>query len=440
MTGHPNTQSREISRRSLLKIAGTASLVSALPACGRGLGGSSASAGSDLQMMVWGEGDQNTKLLDAIHGWEKQDGKTHVNAQYSGLNGYFDKLATRVAGGNPPDVFQIYLPYLADYLSRDVIMSLDDYADELSLTTLPTSILPTVKMNGHDYFAIVGAATQPAIVYDADRLTRYKLQPAGSDWTLAEFQDTMQQVYAASKGAVHGVSDMGGASVQLESYMRAFDTPLFDSAGKLAFTEDQFTQWLQLWDTMRKNGSCPPMTVTAAATGFQNDPLVTGKTAYTSTATSRGYPSIQTLTKDHLGLLEFPRATVSSKPGTNIIPAGWFAISKKSKNVDKAVALLKYLSNDPQAAKLMGLARGVPLVKAQQDALQGQLDAQEKEVFDNYLQVAGQNPAPLQAYPAGSGELMSTSLSNANQSVGFGKATVQQATTQFFADAKRILK
>jgi hypothetical protein len=88
----------------------------------------------------------------------------------------------------------------------------------------------------------------------------------------------------------------------------------------------------------------------------------------------------------------------------------------------------------------MGLARGVPLSKIQQNAIKGQLNAQEKQVFDNYMQIAGQDLAPLQVYPAGSGELLTTSLANANESVGFGKASVQQATAQFYTDAKRILK
>lgn len=438
MTAVANGHPHEMSRRSVLRLAGTAGVAAALGGCGRGLGGSSSD--SNLQMMFWGEGDQNTKLMKAVTAWQNKDGNAHVDTQYMGYAGYFDKLATRLAGGNPPDIFQIYLPYLAEYVSRGAVLPLDDHAEDLRLTSLPASILPTCKMDGHYYFAIVGAATQPAVEYDSDRLARFSLKPASSDWTLAEFQDVMKQVHAASKGAMHGISDLGGGAVQLESYLRAFDTPLFDRQGGLAFTPEQFEQWLHLWDTMRKNGSCPPMTVTAGANGFETDPIVTGKAAYTLTATSRGFPSIQSLTKDHLGLLQFPRATAGSKPGTNIIPAGWFAIAKKSKNAGKAVDLLKYLSRDPHAAELMGLARGVPLSKVQQDAIKDQFDGQEKQVFDNYLQIAGQDLAPLQVYPPGSGELLTKSLSTANQSVGFGKASVRRAAAQFFTDAKRILK
>lgn len=439
MTGKPANPSTRLSRREALKSAAAATSAVALAGCGRGLGGSSSSSGSSLQMMFWGEGDQTKPIVDAINTWQK-NGKTKVSAQYGPLNGYFDKLATRVAGGTPPDIFQLYLPYLTDYIDRGVVMPLDKYADQLGLQNIPPSILPTIKSGGHYYFALMGAATQPAIVYDSDLLKKYSLRPATDDWTIHDFQQTMLKVHTASKGKLWGISDGGGSSVQLESYMRAFNTPLFDSSGQLAFTPDQFSEWLQFWDTMRKNGSCPPMKVTAGATGFPQDPLVKGKAAYTLTATSRGYPTIQALSHDHLGLLQFPRATATSKPGTNIIPNGYFAISKKSKNPDKAVALLKYLASSTQAIKTMGLTRGVPLSKAQQDAVKGQLSGPDKEVFDNYLKAASENLADLQLYPPGSSDLMTNSLSTANQNVGFGKATVTQATQQFFADAKKALK
>lgn len=440
MSGNPNSRPLRLSRRQAFKTAATAGTALALAGCGRGLGGSSHSESSSLQMMFWGEGNQSVKIAQAIKDWENNGGKTKVNAQYGPLNGYYDKLATRVSGGNTPDIFQLHLPYLSDYLSRGVILPLDKYASELGLNDVPSSVMPTIKTNGHYYCALMGAATQPAVISNVDALKKYSIPQPAEDWTLQDFLQTMKEVHKASKGKLYGISDGGGASVQLESYLRAYNIPLFNDTGKLAFTQDQFRGWLQMWDTMRKNGSCPPMKVTAATTGFQDDPLTKGMVAFTTPATSRGYLALQALTKNKLALLQYPRASADSKPGTNIIPNGWFAVSKNSKNPDKAVGLLKYLARDPRAIKTMGLSRGVPLSKTQQTAVKGQLNAQDTEVFDNYLQVANSGPADLHLFPAGSSQLMTDSLSTANENVGFGKATVSQAVAQFFDDAQRMLK
>jgi|GEM_PF-3004523 len=429
-----------LSRRSVLKAAGAAAGAAALAGCSGRRGGSSGSGSSTLQMTFWGEGDQNTKLLAAISLFEKQNSKVTVQSQYSGLNGYYDKLATRLAGGNAPDIFQIHLPYLMEYSRRGVVRQLDDHAADLGLGNIPSYVATTSKLDGHYYYALVGAATQPAVVYDKARLDTYHLSVPPASWTFDDFHTTMQQVASASGGKLFGSSDLGGSPILLESFMRGLNKPLFGDDGKLAFTQDDFTKWLGVWDGLRKDKSCVPMALTAANKGFDTDPLTLGKCAYTVTATSRGLSAMQSLNKEPLDLLPAPSPSANSKPGTNIIPAGWFAISAKSRNVDAAVALLKFLANDVDAGKTMGMARGVPIQANMRDAIESSLQGTDKIVFNNYKQIVATDVAPLQAYPPGASNLLGTSLVNANQSVGYGKATIDQATAAFFADAQKLLK
>lgn len=428
-----------LSRRSVFRAGGAAAALSTVAGCGiRGLTPPSRDS-STLQMTFWGEGDQNKRLISALDLFQKQNAPVKVKTQYSGLDGYYDKLATRLAGGDPPDIFQIHLPYLLEYVRRGAVLNLDQYAEDLGLTSVPEYVATTSKLDGHWYFALVGAATQPAIVYDKTRLAAHDLQVAKGTWTLADYQTTMRQVHSRTDGKIYGSADLGGNSIAFESYLHGQGMRLFDDSGKLAFTEDDLSGWLQLWDSQRKAGGCLPMTETAAATGFQNDPIITGKSAYTLTATSRGLPSMQTLTKDTLQLLPFPAAERGGTPGTNIIPAGWFAIAKRSRNVERAVALLKFLARSKQAARAMQLARGVPIAAELQAVIAPDLSGVNKLVFDNYQQIARQKLVPLQPYPPGSGQLLQTSLPTANQTVGFGKGGIASATAQFFSDAKRLL-
>ncbi|HVX47437.1 MAG TPA: ABC transporter substrate-binding protein [Mycobacteriales bacterium] len=428
-----------LSRRSAVKAGGAAVAASALAGCGiRGLTPPSHDS-STLQMTFWGEGDQNKRLIAALDLFERQHAPLKIATQYSGLDGYYDKLATRLAGGDPPDIFQIHLPYLLEYVRRGAVASLDPYAKDLGLTSVPDYIATTSKLDGHWYFALVGAATQPAIVYDRTRLEEKHLQPAKDGWTLDDFQDQMRQVHSDTGGKLYGSADLGGNAIAFESYLHGRAMRLFDDTGQLAFKPDDFSEWLQMWDSQRKAGGCLPMSETAAATGFQNDPVITGKSAFTLTATSRGLPSMQTLTKDTLRLLPFPAATRGGAPGTNIIPAGWFAVAKRSRNIEGAVALLKFLSGSKQASRAMQLARGVPIASDLQAVIAPDLTGVNKLVFDNYQQIARQKLVPLQPYPPGSGELLQTSLPTANQTVGFGKGSVSSVTDQFFSDAKRLL-
>jgi multiple sugar transport system substrate-binding protein len=429
-----------VSRRSVLKAAGAAAGAVALAGCSGRRGGSSGSGSSTLQMTFWGEGDQNTKLLAAISLFQTKNSNIKVQSQYSGLTGYYDKLATRLAGGNPPDIFQIHLPYLLEYSRRGVVRQLDDHVADLGLSTIPSYIATTSKLDGHYYYALVGAATQPAVVYDKTRLDTYHLAVPQASWTFADFHTTMQQVASVSGGKLFGAADLGGSPIVLESYLRGLNKPLFGEDGKLAFTQDDFAQWLGVWDGLRKDKSCVPMALTSANKGFDTDPLTLGKCAYTFTATSRGLSAMQSLNKEPLDLLPSPSPTATSKPGTNIVPAGWFAISAKSRNVDAAVALLKFLATDVEAGKTMGMARGVPIMATMRNAIQSSLQGTDKIVFNNYQQIVATDVAPLQAYPPGASNLLGTSLVNANESVGYAKATIAQAAAAFFADAGKLLK
>lgn len=430
--------SSPLSRRSLLQIGVAAAGTAALASCSRGLSGSGGGGStSSLDFMFWGEGDQNKKLIEALDLYKATDGAMTVNPQYSGFSGYYDKLATRVAGGNPPDVFQIHLPYLMEYIKRGAVQPLDDYKDDLGLDDLPGYVSTTVKAEGKYWFALLGAATQPAIIVNTTKLQALGLQPPGSGWSLDDYRATMTEVWGKSGKKLNGTADLAGNPIAFEAYLRGLGKQLFTDAGQLAFTPDDMVGWLQLWEGMRKSGAAVPMNVTAAGTGFQTDPVTVGKAAYTGTATSRGFPSMQSLTKDQLALATFPAS--GSVAGTNVIPAGWFAISPKSKNIEGAVAMLKYLTSQPEATKVMGMARGVPITEALRTSVSATATGQDKIVLDNYALVTSQDPAPLQMYPPGASKLLQTSLPSANQMVGFGKGTVAQAAEKFFADAKGAL-
>lgn len=434
MIDRPHTQ---LDRRLLLGLGLTAAGTGTLAAC-RGGPSPASSGGGTLEFMFWGEGDQNERLIDALKDFQAGDGAPTVSPQYSGLSGYYDKLATRLAGGNPPDVFQIHLPYLTEYIERDTVLALDDHAQELGLTDLPDYIAPTSQVDGSYYFALLGAATQPAIIVNTTRLEELGLEPPADDWTLDDFVDAMTQVWESSAQALHGTADQGGSQIGFEAYLRGRGTPLFEEDGSLGIAEGDVEAWFQLWQDMRDSGAAVPMDVTASVDGFQTDPLTIGKAAYTLTATSRGLPSIQSLNTDTLALATFPSGGPESVSGTNIIPAGWFAVSPKAGDVEGAVAMLKYLIGE-SAAETMGMARGVPIPPDVRETVQASATGLDAIALENYDLVESQDPAALQVFPVGTSELLQSDLPNINQSIGFGESTVADGVTAFFDAAAKAL-
>lgn len=249
----------------------------------------------------------------------------------------------------------------------------------------------------------------------------------------------MADVWKKSSQKIHGSVDMGGNPIALESYLRSQKKALFADDGSLGFEPADLQGWLQLWQDLRDSGACVPAEVQAAVTGFDNDPLTLGKAAFTMTATSRGLPAAQSLTEDTLALATFPGGEAGAAPGTNIIPAGWFAISPKAADKDGAIAMLKYLTSEPEAAETMGMARGVPIPKDIRASVAESSEGLDTAVLENYDIVEAADPAPLQTYPPGASALLESDLREINQKVGFGDLTVAKGATSFFATAEEAL-
>src|SRR5690348_4820911 len=142
----PSTRVSGFSRRDFLRVAvagttggafflatgcSSGSSTSAGPATTSGVASTSAAASSatatakakTLSLEFWSSAQGIKDHLAVIDEFEKKyNGK--VNAQYPAHNAYFSKLATQVAGGSAPDVFQLNQDQLTTYLAKDVVKDL----------------------------------------------------------------------------------------------------------------------------------------------------------------------------------------------------------------------------------------------------------------------------------------------------------------------------
>jgi multiple sugar transport system substrate-binding protein len=277
--------------------------------------------------MFWGTQDQIDATLAAINTFTASNSLITAQPQYSAYEGYFDKLATRVAGGNPPDIFQIDLPYLADYASRGTLLEVSQFAQQLGLNQLPDALQTLSKYDGVSYFTLVGGITQPGMAYNVDLLTQLGLDAPVMDWTLDDFEKIVTAVVTASGGDVYGTNDFGAAVVAIESFMVGRGKALYSEDGGLGFSESDLAAWLSFWKRLRDSKAAPPMSYTAAQAGFKDYPIVKGESVFSQVPTARGVPALQALTKAQLVMHTYPSVEKGGVLGTTIVPVEIWAIS-----------------------------------------------------------------------------------------------------------------
>lgn len=440
MTKEPT--SRSLSRRGFLGAAAGGML--AVAGC-RGLSGGSANSGGggkSLSLTWWSEGKRAQRTLDVAHLFEKTDKGVHINGQFSNFNGYYDKLATRVAGGDAPDIFQVHITMMADYAKRGAVRSLEDLVpDPLRLADLPDYVLESCKYKGKLCFVPLGLATQPSLVYSRTKLDKLDIAPPRADWTLDDFTRFASAVAKASGGKVYGTAEMGGSAPAFEAFVRSKGTELFTTDGKLAFGQDVLDEWYGLWDELRKRKAAVPMKISAGVQGFANDPLTTGQSALTVAASSKGIEGYENIVKDKLASVPFPRHRKGGPVGTLVTPIEWWALSAKmpKDKAELAARFANFAITDQKAVSVWAADHGVPLFADLRKKAYPDADATTKQIYDDFETVERTHPKPRTIYPPGAGELLQNVLTEQNQNVGFGKATVSKAVRTFFSEAERIL-
>jgi multiple sugar transport system substrate-binding protein len=121
-------------RVSLILVC--ALFLSILAACSGGKNdepaGSGASSGQggdpaeqvELRMLWWGTQDRHDLTIKALELFEQKHPNIKVKPEFSGFDGYFDKLNVQVSGGNAPDLFQTTYQFMSDFASRGSLLDL----------------------------------------------------------------------------------------------------------------------------------------------------------------------------------------------------------------------------------------------------------------------------------------------------------------------------
>lgn len=398
-----------------------------------------ASAPQEFDVTYWSSGNISKSYKAGFAVYTAQHKNVKVLAQFAAQGPYFQKLNTELAGGSPPDIFQLHAEGMGDYVAQGSVMDLDQFIpNTLSLDKLPANIADSCRFNGKTMVVPLGLATQPAMVYNKKMLDGLGIDPPSNEWSFDDLKTFAGNVTKASKGKLFGVSDGGGYYAYLEGYIRGMGKQLFTEEGKLGFTRDDLSAWFGLWDGLRKSALCVPMKVSAASTGFPDDPLVTRKTPIEFVSSGKGLGNITPLLPDESHLVAFPKVTASGPQGTLVTPIEWFALYSKlpDDRAQAAAAMLDFYISNPAAVKARALVNGVPVFPDLRSQLQASASGTDAEIYKNVADVSAQNPSARIPYPSGSGDLLD-SVSDLNQEIGFSKMSISVAVNTFFTAAAK---
>jgi multiple sugar transport system substrate-binding protein len=427
-----------ISRRGLLGLAGGLAAAS-VAGCGFAPTSGGGAANNSLTFRWWGGEARNKAYQSALAIFTQKTG-TKVDGQYSGYDGYFNKLNTEFAGGNPPDLFQMDTALVSTYAAKGVLTDLSSFIPgTIHLDTLYPAVRSAGTVDGKTYGVPSGSGYAP-ILYDKTIFEQAKIPVPADTWTWDDFGRVAGELSKAMGqgkfGALDASKDDSGA---LQPWLRQRGKDLYNAEGKLAFTKDDLAEWFALWDALRKAGAiCPPEMLSGSDSATGNHPLISGQIAMT---TGWGLAQMQPLTQHALDIVVVPRGG-NGKTGQALSGGVLLCVPVKSKNPEAAAKLIDLFVSDVEAIKAMAMTRGIPPSGKALEALTPTLTASDKRdvTYAQYVadEVAKDGLAPAPTAPPGYNDAK-TALDAAAKQVAFGKMSIPDAVAQYFRDAEAAL-
>jgi len=387
----------------------------------------------ELRVLWWGTQDRHDLTMKAIELFEAKYPHITVVPEYSGFDGYWDKLSVQVSGGSAPDVIQMSYAYLSDYASRNALLELSDAG--IALDAIDEGTISSGKV-GSSLYALPAGISALTYVYDPAMLEKAGVTIEGR-MTWEQFAAMATQVSQSLGSGAFGVPDDTAAPNMLHYFMREKGYSLYKD-GKIGFPQEALTEYLTFWNDLRNAGGTSSAEITASYFNgpLENYPIVQGKSPF-ALVSSNQYTSLMTLANRPLEMMMLPQ-TPGGKEAYYITPSMYWSINAKTPHAKEAALLVDFLLNDVEAGKVLSTNRGVPVASQVREAVKAQLseqDAKAVEFTDASAAIA--QPIDIIA-PPGAAEAEKLLLTLI-QEMQFGQKTPEQVAAEFIEKGNQLL-
>lgn len=421
------TVSTPISRRLVLGAAVTAAGL-ALSGCG---GGSTPSAGGNVELnfVYWGDSNRAKMTDAAIKIFEEKNPGITVKSEYQDSGPYADKLATRFAGGNPPDVLNMANRTLLEYAERGTLADLKSFP-EINLDKVPAAIQSRGEVDGKLYGLATGVNLIGMVVNKTITDQAGVTIPDDETWSWEDYAKFAAEVTQKTGGKVYGA----GYDVATETgpilLARQRGEDFYTKDNKLGVSEETIRDWFQYSVDLRAAGGYPPAGFFEQIGGSPAQSYLAKGTVASQIIPINNYKGYNEAAGGKVVLLRMPGETTQKRRGYSADPSMLWSIAAKSKHPKEAAKLLNFLINDVDGAAETLTQRGVPINPDVTEAIMPKLGADDTKFVQMVADIQKDELAPAYVYPKGASVVADT-LKQLATEVEFGRVTPADAAKSF---------
>ncbi|QMV44073.1 ABC transporter substrate-binding protein [Cohnella cholangitidis] len=390
----------------------------------------------ELRMSWWGSDERHEKTQKVIELFEQKNPGVKITGEYSGFDGYMDKLNTQIAAGNAPDLIQMG-GNIKEYVDKKALLDLTPYVGNvLHVDDFNGGLVKAASFDEKLYGVTLGVSSS-ALMYNASMFEKAGVPLPTDKWNYDDFKNSVIQIAQKLGKGNYGSYDLSSDAATLASFLGSNGKELYRD-GERHFDNQDMINWFALWDELRKAGAIVPADVQVAnpPTAVDKSLVVKGQVAIQQASASQIF-GFQELTQDKLALSVFPYGPA----GSGMVPpiSGQFITSYSGTEHPEEVAkFMDFMVNDPEAGVILGSTRGVPPAGKIRDVLSAQATPVDKVLYDYISLVSDTAPEiEYQQFPLDNEFIKLLQLTS--EKIAFGAQPIDSSVEEFMSEMDKLL-
>jgi multiple sugar transport system substrate-binding protein len=389
-------------------------------------------------MVWWGDALRATKTQAAIDLFHSRHQGVTVKTEYQDSLPYKDKLATRFAAGDPPDLMAMRVDSLREYADRGALVDLNQHTDVVDTTRLNRNVLALATVGGAN-FGVAAGLNSIGFIVNKTATDKYGVAiPDGNTWSWDELGAFAKELSAKSGRKVYGTGFEVYTLANLIAFTRQRGEDFYTQDGALGLSQDTLVAWFDLVEKMRAEGGFPHAGFFEKLGASADQSYIAKGTLASQIIPTNNFLSFNKACGGNLVLLRMPGETTGKRRGQSIDTPMLWSVAAKSKHPNEALQLLNFLVNDVDGAKATGTTRGVPANPQVAEAITDSLPQDDRTATAYLVGLQKEQLPPTYPYPKGSSSLASM-LEKIASEVEFKRQSSADAAKAFLAAARKAL-
>ncbi|GGF24048.1 putative ABC transporter substrate-binding protein YesO [Halobacillus andaensis] len=418
-------------------------LISVLAACS----GSDDASGEDdggedgdvttLRMTWWGSQSRHDQTQEIIKKFEEENPDIKIESEFTGFDGYFEKMAASASGNNLPDIMQQnFGEYLNQYADKELLADLTEFVEDgtIDVEGVDDTIMESGKKNDKLLGIPTGTNALTAF-YNQDMLDEAGVDISDGEWSWEDYEEYAAQISDAT--GEYGARLMEPQNL-FEYYLREKGEKLFNEDGTdLGYEDDQLlVDYFERNLELKEKGAVPGYETIQQIKGVEDELIARGEAAFDFRWSNQATALDSAADGKPIEMTLLPGS--NNDQGMYLKPAMLWSVSENSEHKEEAAKFIDFFVNNIEVYEIGGSDRGVPIKEEIREELSADLSETDQKVFE-YIEMVTENSSPIDSnFPPESSEILGE-LSKIDERVMYGELSAEEGAEQFRSTVESII-